>query len=186
MATPPISASTNSNSWLCSLATISRARRASRSTSGPTPSPGSHAMRAFMYRNEILIFDSLLAVRDFQKFDVSFLELLTRQRVAKLAIARLQGVTSRMFPENDHAARHPDAVRRHDFVGHGVFQHAVLMDSRLVRECILTNDRFIHLDLFARQLAEHLARAIQLFGLYSRGDVVITLARVQCHDDFFQ
>src|SRR6266849_2394939 len=114
MATPPISASTNWNSWLCSLAMTSRTRRASRSTSGPTPSPGSHAMRAFMYGNQILIFNSLFAVGDLEELHIRLFELFTRQRVPEFAISRFQRVPSGMFPKDDHAARHANALRRHD------------------------------------------------------------------------
>src|SRR6185503_11494926 len=119
MATPPISPSINSNSWLCSPAMTSKTRRASRSTSGPAPSPGSHAMRAFMNCNQILIVDSLLLIRDFEELHVRFFELLASERVAELAITRFQRVTAGVLSENNHAARDTDAFRRHDFVSHG-------------------------------------------------------------------
>src|SRR5262249_32947308 len=132
MAMPPISASINSNSWLCSLAMTSRTRRASRSTSGPTPSPGSHAMTAFMNSNQILIFDSLFPVGYLEELDIRLLELIARQREAEFAITRLEGMTAGVFAKHNHAARNPDAVRRHDFVRHRVLQHAVLMDAGFV------------------------------------------------------
>src|SRR5215470_12518608 len=101
MATPPMSASANSNSWFCSLAMTSKTRRASRSTSGPTPSPGSHAMRAFMYRNQVLIFNSLLTVGHFEEFDIGLFDLFAREGIAKLTIARFKRVTPRVFSEHD-------------------------------------------------------------------------------------
>src|SRR6059036_103236 len=186
MATPPISASTYSNSWLCSPAMTSKTRRASRSTSGPTPSPGSHAMRAFMYRNQILIFNPFFTVGDFEEFDIRPFELLSSERVSKLAIPCFERVAARMFPQHNHAPRHTDVVGRHDFISDGVLEHAVLVYSRLVSECILTDDRLIHLYLFTGKLAKQLAGAIQLLRLHAGRDVVIALSRIQRHNDLFQ
>src|SRR6266566_2992566 len=186
MATPPISASTYSNSWLCSPAMTSKTRRASRSTSGPTPSPGSQPMRAFMYRNQILIFNSFFTVGDFEEFDIRSFELFSSERVSKLAISRFERVAARMFPQHNHAPRHTDVVGRHDFIGDGILEHAVLMYSRLVSECILTDDRLIHLYLFTGKLAEQLAGAIQLLCLHAGRDVVIALSRIERHDNLFQ
>src|SRR5438093_12662892 len=93
MATPPIAASTYSNSWLCSPAMTSKTRRASRSTSGPTPSPGSHAMRAFMYGNQIQIFNSFFTVGHFEEFDIPSFFLgysLTREHLERRYVKFLE------------------------------------------------------------------------------------------------
>src|SRR5262245_9272819 len=91
-----------------------------------------------------------------------------------------------MLAENNHAARNADAFGRHDFVSHGVLQHAVLMNAGFVRKSIGADDRFIHLDLLASQFAEHLARTIQLLGFETRRDIVVTLPRIQRHHDLLQ
>src|SRR5437870_13327864 len=164
----------------------SKTRRASRSTSGPTPSPGSHAMRAFMYGNLILIFNSFFKVCDFEEFDIRPFELLSSERVSKLAKSCFESVAARMLAEHNHAPRHTDMVGRHDFISDGVLEHAVLMYSRLVSECILTDDGLIHLYLFTGKLAKQLAGAVQLLCLHAGRDVVIALSRIERHDDLFQ
>ena len=91
-----------------------------------------------------------------------------------------------MLSKHNQAARHTDGFRRHDFVCHRGLEHSVLMDSRFVSKCIRTNDRFVHLNRFARDLAEHLARTVQFLGFDSCGGVVIALPRVDRHNDLFQ
>src|SRR5437667_11333783 len=122
----------------------SKTRRASRSTSGPTPSPGSHAMRAFMYRNQILIFNPFFIVGDFEEFDIRPFELLSSERVSKLAISCFSRVAARRFPQHTHATRHTDMLGRHEFISACVLEHAVLMYSDIVRDCISTDARLIH------------------------------------------
>src|SRR5262252_4129144 len=60
------------------------------------------------------------------------------------------------------------------------------MNSRFVSECIRSNDGFIYLHLFARQLAEQLTCPIKLFRSRSGRNVVVSLSRIQCHHDLFQ
>src|SRR5438034_5980343 len=103
-------------------------------------------MRAFMYVNQILIFNSLLAVRQRQKLHVSAFQLLAVQFVAELTVSRLKRMTPGVFPENDAAAGNTDGIGRHNFVRHGSFQHAVLVDSRFMSERIVTDDSLGYLD----------------------------------------
>src|SRR5690242_16849259 len=107
----------------------SKTRRASRSTSGPMPSPGNHAMSTFMDRNQILIFNSLFTIGNFEELHICLLDLLARERVTELAIPGFQRVTARMLSQDDLAPRYTDAIRRHDFVRHRVLQHSILMNT---------------------------------------------------------
>jgi hypothetical protein len=95
-----------------------------------------------------LILNPLLAVCDPRNL-YTLLELFARECVAELAVTRFERVTSGMLSEDD-ASRHPTRSR-HDFVGHCILQHAVLMDSGFVRERVCSDDRFIDLNLFAGQ-----------------------------------
>ena len=53
-------------------------------------------MRAFMYGNQILVFNSLFAVRQRQEFHIHTFQLLAGQLVAKLTVARFQRVTMKI------------------------------------------------------------------------------------------
>src|SRR5437867_10757899 len=99
-------------------------------------------------------------VGDFEELDIRFFELLSSERVSQLAISRLERMPAGVFAQDNHAPGHADVIGRHDLISYGVLEHAVLMDSRLVRKCILANDRLIDLHLFTSKLAEQLARAI--------------------------
>ena len=67
-----------------------------------------------------------------------------------------------MFAEHERRLRHADVFRLHDFVCAAVFEHAVLMDARFVRECVAADDRLVRLHLLAGYAAQQLARRKQL------------------------
>src|SRR6202007_1355976 len=99
--------------------------------------------------------------------DIRLLELFARESVTKLPEPCLERVAARVLSEHDHTPWNTDAVRGHDFIRYGVFEHAVLMDTGFMGKCIRSHDRFIDLDVLAGELAQHFARAIQFFRLYA-------------------
>src|SRR3546814_1291150 len=56
-----------------------------------------------------------------------------------------EGMAARMLAEHQRRLGQPDRFRRHDFVGAGELQHAVLMDAGLVREGVGADDRLVRL-----------------------------------------
>ena len=67
----------------------------------------------------------------------------------------LKGRAARVFAHDQNARLAADAGGVHDFVGFFVLHHAILMNARLVREGVVTNDGFIRLHHHARVTADH-------------------------------
>ena len=91
-----------------------------------------------------------------------------------------------MLAEHERGFGPADAFRRHDLVGGGVLQHAVLMDAALVREGVAPDDRLVGLHVEAGDDGEQ-ARQFQQLG---RLDAVAGRhgvgAGAQRHHDLFQ
>src|SRR5262245_24832032 len=124
------------------------------------PSPGRYAIRALMYRLQILILDPFLAVRERQEFRICPFELLASQLVTQLTIPSRESVSSRVLSEDDQASSHTDALGLHDLVGDRRLEHTVLMDSRLMGESVVTDDCFVDLHGLACEPRQQLARRI--------------------------
>ena len=59
----------------------------------------------------------------------------------------------------------PTDCGRHDLVGDGALQDAVLMDACFVRERVRADDGLVPLHQHAGEAAEQLARAVDLLGV---------------------
>lgn len=60
-----------------------------------------------------------------------------------------------------------DGFRRHDFVGGGIFQHAILMDAGLVSKGIRSGDGLIDLHFLAGDALHQARQAHDMLGLYA-------------------
>ncbi len=79
-----------------------------------------------------------------------------------------------------------DVFRFHDLVGPCIFQHAVLMNPRLVREGIAADDRLVGLHRFTGHVRQQLARLEQLWRLNGRVVRQTVLTHAQRHHQFFE
>ncbi len=79
-----------------------------------------------------------------------------------------QGVAPRMLSEDQLTVHEPHALRIHDLVRERVGQHPVLMDARLVRECVSAHDRLVRLNLVPGEAAHHAAGTHDLGRLDAR------------------
>ena len=92
-----------------------------------------------------------------------------------------------MLAQHQIRSRHHSHIfRAHDFIGLAVLQHAVLMNARLVRECVCTHDRLVALHHHARQLAHQAARRKQLLRLHARLQAIVIAPHLQRHHQLFQ
>ena len=94
-------------------------------------------------RLDVLVVDVLLAVGEVLEAHEGVLELVVREAVAHLLELRPEGVAARMLAHDERGLRHADRFRRHDLVGLGVLQHAVLVDAALMREGVPADDRLV-------------------------------------------
>ena len=104
------------------------------------------------------------------------------QRVQLVAERRAAGVLA----QHQAGLLPADALRRHDLIGRGVLQHAVLVDARLVREGVAPDDRLVRLHVEAGDGGQQFRGPQQQF----RGDPVVIRDRVlpgaDRHHDLFQ
>ena len=101
--------------------------------------------------DQFFVHDLLLLVREMCEFRVRTVQLLLCQRVSQFGIALFQRVPAGMFPENQRAMFDPHRLRRHDFVGDGALQDAVLVNSRLMGKRVGAHDSLVALDGHSRQ-----------------------------------
>src|SRR5690606_38978307 len=81
----------------------------------------------------------------------------------------------------------PDVRRIHDLVRGPLLEHAVLMDSGLMGERVLANDRLVHLDLDAGQRADKAAGRDQARGVDVRLDAAELIGpRLERHHDLLK
>ena len=106
------------------------------------------------HRQQVLLVDVLLAISQSGEVLVDPIDFLTRQLVAKFAILENQRMPARVLAENDPFGRNANCLWRHDLVAQRVVQHAVLMDTRFVRESIAADDGLVGLDFEANQFRQ--------------------------------
>src|SRR5580765_626570 len=119
------------------------------------------------------------AAVDFGKFGVCRLETEIAQRLA-------QRVSSRVLAHYQRTRRHAHRFRRNDFVGQGILDDAVLMDSRFVSKCICADDGFVRCDNRTSDLREQAAGWKELVQFDVGGHAETFLAHSKCYRDFFQ
>src|SRR5271170_4770766 len=85
--------------------------------------------------------------------------------MAKLFHSISKGAAAAVFAEDEVRANDTDRRRRHDLVGEWVSHHAVLMNAGLVCEGVGSDDSFVRGATEADELAEELARRVELVHL---------------------
>src|SRR5579875_1974566 len=86
------------------------------------------------YSNQVLVVDLLLAIGKLAKNLISTVKLRSGKLIAQIFIALRQGMAAGMFSQNEFVGRHPDGLGLHDLISDGVFQHAILVNARFMRE----------------------------------------------------
>ena len=136
--------------------------------------------------NEILVVNLLFLVSQFGEEKVSPLQLFLTQLVTQLFKLFAQGVPATMFAHNKRTTDNSYRLRRHNFVRQGIFEDSILVNSRLVRESVLSDDRFIGLHERTCKITQEPTGPVDLLG----DDICMVrkkgLLRPQCHNDFFQ
>ncbi|KAF0129964.1 MAG: Uncharacterized protein FD148_1652 [Methylocystaceae bacterium] len=136
-------------------------------------------------RDQIFVVNEFLAVGQ-------ILEAIERvqQRVLAEVIAELlqlftKRVAARMLAHDERGLGDPDALRRHDLIGVRILEHAVLMDSALMRESVPPDDRLVVLHRKGRDRRDELRRARQQLGVDIGEERQRVGARLHRHHDFF-
>ena len=94
---------------------------------------------------EVGVGQLLLHVGEGDRFAVEGIERLSTEVVTEFSKLCLQATAARELPDRQAGANEANRLRRHDFVGEWILQHAVLMDPRLMREGIRANNRLVRL-----------------------------------------
>ncbi len=95
-------------------------------------------------------------------------------------------MSSRMLAQHQSRGRDSDGLRRHDFVGQRIFDHAVLMNPRFVCEGVFADDGFVGLHRHGRDVGQHLAGREQFFTDNGGRVRIAVRANSHCHYKFFQ
>src|SRR5882724_11498034 len=83
---------------------------------------------------QIGIIKRLLLICHNHKTIISNLQLFSIQTMTKLAQASIQTMPSRMFPHNQLCLRPAHRLRSHNLIGETILEHAILMNTSLVRK----------------------------------------------------
>jgi hypothetical protein len=73
-------------------------------------------------------------------------QFLFGQVVAQGLEMGVQGVAARMLAQDQLVAAQADGLGLHDLIGHGIFEHAVLVNAGFVGKGIGADDRLVGLD----------------------------------------
>ena len=106
---------------------------------------------------QVMIFDVLDLVGQPHKAAVDVIECAAVKLVAELFAANVERVTTGMLAQHQLRIGHAHGLRRHNLISQRILEHAVLVDSRLVREGVASGNSFIRLHGHAGNFAEHLA-----------------------------
>src|SRR5208337_1088017 len=93
------------------------------------------------------------------------LNLLVGQSVAQLGHAVAQRVPAGVLAQDEIGSRYTHVLGPHDLVSRSLLEHAVLVNSRLVGECVAADDRLVPLHEQAGDRRDHPAGGIETLGL---------------------
>mmetsp|Transcript_5921 Transcript_5921/g.17816 ORF Transcript_5921/g.17816 Transcript_5921/m.17816 type:complete len:424 (-) Transcript_5921:236-1507(-) len=140
-----------------------------------------------MLRNkgfEVFVFDPFLLVRhSFEPLE-NLIQVIVADVITHLREPRLHGVAPAVLAKNNASVDGPAqayCLWRHDLISLLRLEHAVLVDSALVRESVHADDGFVGLDHHPRVLAHHLARHVNVLRDDSRVETIHLLLSPQ-HD----
>ncbi len=81
---------------------------------------------------------------------VDVIESAAIELVAQLFAPDAESVSARVLAQHQFRIGHSHRLWRHDFVGQGILQNAVLMNAGFVGKCIATDNRLIRLHRHTR------------------------------------
>ena len=103
---------------------------------------------------DVLVEDRLLLVGEILEALEGELEVVAFDVQAELLEPVVEGVPARVLAQHQLVRGTPDRLGRHDLVGDGRLQHAVLVDARLVGEGVVAHDRLVGLHRTCRSIEE--------------------------------
>ena len=117
---------------------------------------------------------------------IAFVQLLARRCVADLDERGAQRISPGMFSENQLPLGNADRFGGNNFVGQGIFQDAVLVDTGFVGERVCSYDGFVGRYLRARDLRQHSARRVKFVQMYVGRYAQCGLSHIQQYDYFLE
>jgi hypothetical protein len=152
-------------------------------STGPSPRSDDRVGRD---RFEILVEDRLLLVRQSLEAAECRLEGLALEIEPELREPVPERVPPRVLAEHQLVRGLADRLRGHDLVGELVFEYAVLVDTRLVREGVRAHDRLVRLHRDPDDRRQQAARRIDLLGAHARVEACKDVrARLDRHHHLF-
>jgi hypothetical protein len=126
-----------------------------------------------------------LSARDLNLFE-NRLQFFIAQVIAQLfQMGVRRAWRPECLPRTSLVAAQADGFGLHDFIGHGVFQHAVLVNAGFVGKGIGAHDGFVGLHHDAGDHADQAAGGIDVLGVDAGFERHEILAGVQGHDHLF-
>ena len=135
---------------------------------------------------QIRVRQSLLPVRQLLEPDKRLVQVLGGQLMAQNLKPRRQRVAAGLARQYERVGLQADLLRAHDLVGARIFQDALLMDARRVRERVLADDRLVGLHRDAGDRRQQPRGGGDLLCLHIRVDAKLVCALAQDHGDLFQ
>ena len=92
---------------------------------------------------EILIINMLFTVGQILETAERIFQSVFAQFIAQFLELFAEGMPSRMLAHDQRSFRDPDRFGSHNFIGLGIFQHAILMDAAFMRKGIPADNRLV-------------------------------------------
>src|SRR5208282_4404307 len=147
---------------------------------------GGFSNHVFDQFKQMAVLNLLDAVGKNYKSAIDLVQLAALKLVSQLFTAQRQRVPAGVLAQHQSRIGHAHRLRRHDFVGQRILEHAILVNSGLMRKRIAASDGLVWLHRDTCDFRQRLAGSVQLFG-GNCGFVRITVAAYpHGHDDFFE
>ncbi len=137
-------------------------------------------------RDQIILEYFLLLVGEIFEPCKSFLQSVIAQLKPQLGQLGFKRMSARMLAQHQFAFGQAHGFRRHDFIGVGVLEHTILMDSAFMREGVRADNGFIRLHVKTcnrRKRARNFCDFCRLDSCRIRHEI---MPRAQRHDDFLK
>src|SRR5271157_2829727 len=136
--------------------------------------------------DQMAVLNLFDAVGKDDKPAIDLIEMAAFKLVSQLLATQSQRVAAGVLAQHQSRIGHAHRLGRHDFVGQRILEHAILVNSGLVRKRIPAGDGLVGLHGNTGDLRQHLAGSIQVLA-GDCGFVMIPVgAHPHGHDDFFE
>src|SRR5208282_2803670 len=136
------------------------------------------SIHVFDQFNQMAVLNLLDAVGKNYKSAIDLVQLAALKLVSQLFTAQRQRVPAGVLAQHQSRIGHAHRLRRHDFVGQRILEHAILVNSGLMRKRIAASDGLVWLHRDTCDFRQRLAGSVQLFG-GNCGFVRITVRRTR-------